>query len=154
MDWGFRILIANMLVILVGGSIALFMYFVDGVYVRPIVTYTNGVDPLNLVLEKHEYKLGEPVRYYVAFCKNREAQATVNWYLTNNIRIAYTPREGNAPVGCVPEGLGKIVAQAPEIPMNTPVECGYRLEGNIVRDIGGGRLREQTVRTEEFCVVE
>lgn len=150
-DYLFRL---SVVLVLFGGAFLVWYYYIDGVYVRKPIVFMRGVDPMNLQLEKTVYTPGELVRYKTAFCKSRQATATVLWSLANDVLTIFPPREGQGvPVGCYPTQSDFILADIQMIPPNAREGCSHYFLGQVTRDYGGGRTEVQNFRTETFCIV-
>lgn len=138
-----------------GSCFLYYWYFMDAITVRPIITYTQEVNPSEFKLEKTEYKRGEMVKYYNSFCKNREAVATTQWSLVNEMIIFYSPTElMELPIGCYPQAQTSLSLQdLKEVPVRASLGK-HKFVGVITRTLPDGRVRKQEVATQEFIVVE
>lgn len=151
-------LLAGIWITLVGGAYLFWYYQIDGVYVNQPITYREDIDPTNYKLERTEYKRGETPRYLTAFCKNREAIPTTQWRLANDVLTVYPPRtvpDSGFVRGCFPsDNEGYVYIDIEKIPDNATNGCNHYFIGEISRDIGGGRILKQPIKTEEFCIID
>lgn len=141
-------------IILIGGTYLFWYHHIDGVHMNKTIVYREDIDPSNFQLEKHEYRPGEMVRAYTAYCKNRNAIAVTTWTLANEVLTIYPPKDPRAtPEGCYPSGKGLILFEIQPIPSTATAGCNHYFTGYVNRDIGGGRVYLENIKTETFCVV-
>jgi len=146
------ILLTLFLVVVLGAPFLYFYYYVDGISVRPILTYTNGVDPLDLELVKTDYRRGEMVQYYVAFCKNRDAIGSTQWTLVNSQLVFFAPTEyREIPKGCHPDA-GVAVGDIVRIPDDARLGEHYFV-GISTQVLPDGRVRKRELKTQKFNVI-
>jgi hypothetical protein len=145
-------------IILTGVPFLAWYYMVDGVYTNKPIEYTLGVDSMGLLLTKNTWEPGEMVTLQTSFCKVRPSTAVVQWTLSNNNLTYYPERNGRVvPVGCYPEeqvGDARIASEIEELPLTAQTGCDHYFTATIKRDIGGGRIRTEVVKTENFCVID
>lgn len=134
----------------------LWFYYIDGHIIGHPIEYRPSTDPVNLQVTRDEWKRGELVTYYTSFCKVRDAVPTAVWALSNDTMTLFPERTNlTLPVGCYPENPdGMIIAQAEIIPSFAVAGCNHYFTAYVTRDIGGGRVIKDKVRTERFCVVD
>lgn len=145
------ILLTLFLVVVLGAPFLYFYYYVDGVTMRPILTYTNDVNPLDLQLVKNEYKRGELVQYYVAFCKNRSAIGSTQWTLVNSELVFFAPTDyRELTKGCYPE-KGVSVSDIVRLPHDAHLGEHYFV-GVVTQVLPDGRVRKQELKTQKFNV--
>lgn len=130
-----------------------YFYFIDGIYINKILTFHDGVDPMNFKLEKTEYKKGEMVVGYTSVVKNREAKCYVNWSLVNSIVLPFSLEEDE--IKELPPGHYQGRFEIKEIPNNSFITLGkHYLTGVQHCFLSGGRERIATFKTEEFNVIK
>jgi hypothetical protein len=137
------------------GSLYLFYYYqLDGVYVNRVLTFTQGVDPMNLKTDKAVYHIGQSPLVYSAFCKNRDAYTTSRWTLVNehphftDTKVSYA----EIPVGCYPKVGGLLQAPTGFIAKDIVAET-YHFVGVVTQVLPDGRVRKQYYQTQAFQVI-
>lgn len=150
-----KFFIPNLTVIIVGGIFLIWYYFIDGKLFDKPITYINGVDPMNYQVDKDTYTVGETPNILTAFCKNREAQGSIEWTLIDGQKVGYARKEPREiPVGCYPSKEGGLIESPVEkIPLYIEPTCDAHFVGVVHRELPGGREVVENVKTEKFCVV-
>jgi len=146
----------NLIIIFTAIPFLGWFYYVDGVYFNQPVVYRNGYVNEPLELTKKDWKRGETVTYYSSFCKNRDARASIIWALSNDTMTLFPERAGLAlGKGCYPQDPnGRVILTIETIPPTAVNGCTHYFTGYIERDIGGGRILKDKVKTEKFCVID
>lgn len=149
-----NILLTSLGIITLGIPFLIFWYYIDGVYLFRPVIYTQGVNPKELKLVKKEYKRGEMVQFYTSFCKTREAKATIQWALINEMVNYYSPNVSTElPLGCYPQEQTRLSIQdLKEVPMKTSLG-DHKFTGVITRELPGQRIIKEEIATETFQVI-
>jgi len=143
----------NLLVIILGSIFLSWYYFVDGKIINKPLEYINGVDPLNLQLEKDIYRVGETPEALTAFCKTRPSSGTVEWTLIDGQRVLYGEHERRSiPVGCYPESGEYVRTEIEKIPVYIENTCDAYFVGVGKVTISGDRTVEYKYKTEKFCI--
>lgn len=125
-------------------------HFKVDLLVRPVITYTNGTDPMNLVTDKKSYRPGEYVYAYVSFCKNRPASGFTQWAMHNEKITWYAPTEtSNLPPGCYDNLLFPIQ----RIPTEDVKDGEHFFVGVNTQTTPDGREATTNLFTEPFNVV-
>lgn len=106
------------------------------------------VEPIKIVNENKEVKVGEPIKSELEFCRYTDRIATVTTVLEGPIQITYPPKESRLDPGC-----RTIVGGSTSVQEYTP-PGEYRLK--IVAEYKMNPIRTITkvFYTEEFNVVE
>jgi len=134
--------------------VAAFGYYIADPKLRPVLKFQNGVDPLNIQLEKGVYRQGEMVRGYSSVCKVRKAKGATAWTLHNSKLVFFTTKEPRElPKGCFPEDGGIITFDIERVPEDAIAEEHY-FTGTTTQILWGNRTVETYYRTETFLVVE
>lgn len=155
--------------IVIGIPFLVWFYFIDGIYLRPVVKFTQGVDPMNFKLEKTEYRRGEMVRGYTSVCKLRQATGHAQWNLVNDVIITYSANEERElPVGCYPwDQDGEATTTSDGVATRTPklllfdikevpkdIEKGeHYFTGQATYTLNGGRQRRIDFKSETFNII-
>lgn len=135
---------------------AIHFYILDVRFYNPIITYTQGVDPNNLKLDKKEYKIGDKVYFYTSFCKHRFAVGTIDWTLVDGQNYYYpTGNPIQLSEGCYPEKQDKLLKmELKQIPEVHEAGCYYHFTGVAVRYLPDGRSYRENQKTENFCITK
>lgn len=142
-------------IIFFGGLFLFYHHALDGVYINRALTFTQGVDPLNMQTVKPEYKRGEMVQIYTSFCKNRESIAVTQWALANSTLTFYAPSPTReVPLGCYPEEQDRLyVVDVKPVPDDAHLGSHF-FYGVTTHTFPDGRQRKQEYRTVTFNVIE
>lgn len=143
-------------VIAVGLPFLFWFYYIDGWITNRPVTFMNGVNPMDLKLEKKTYYPGETPRFYSSFCKNREFMPSLQWVLADGVLQYYPAREGKVaafPIGCYPKTGGLILVPLEKIPEDHEKTCDAYFTGEGRLALGGNRNPiVYPYKTEKFCI--
>lgn len=126
----------------------------DGEVIRPVITYTNGVDPMNFQLEKEVYHRGETVYAYTSFCKNREAKGNSQWSLLNERIVFYAPSEQRElATGCYGQEE-PVLFKIQTLPIHEDeISNGeHYFTGHIFQELPNGKVIKINIKTESFIV--
>lgn len=141
-------------IILVGGSYLVYLDKIDGIYFNKVIEFTNGIDPLALETVKKDYKRGEMVQAYTAVCKTRNAIGMTKWTLYNEKLVIFADGETrNLPIGCYPNGTGKIIFDIKPVPLDAAYGK-HVFGGTSVNTLPDGRTRTYDLKTLPFNVIE
>ena len=148
-----RIFFLNLAIILLGGALLSWYYFIDGKITNPPLTYPN-TDIMNFQLDKEVYKVGDTPYLYVDFCKTRNARGTTEWTLVDGQKVQFSPSEPREiAIGCYPQSSGgKLVVPLKKIPLFIEDTCDAYFTGVGRVELSGGREVIYNYRTETFCV--
>lgn len=128
----------------------------DGTKIRPVLTFTQGVNPANFPLEKYEYRAGETVYALTSFCKNRKAQGTTLWAIVNDRIDFYSPKlpDRELPVGCYPENQDRLVKfEVEKLSENIGLGEHYFI-GSSTLILPNGKKIKVYYQTQKFNVIK
>lgn len=150
------IFMSSVIIITLGSSFLYFWYYMDGISVNPLITYTQGTNPKEFKLDKTVYHRGEIPNFFSSFCKLRSYSVQITWWLINDDtgqRMWYIPEPyKNSPIGCTPPDQKALVTfPIRQIPLNATTG-NFHFEGVIDRILLDGRIREEDVATTHFVV--
>lgn len=130
-------------IIVIGGSILTYFYFLDGIF-NPVFTGPNK--RVYQTTEK-EYMVGDDVIVYSSkFCKLRFVSSTITWFLVDDVKIAYPEKEAKFPTTCFDHSKIE-VGVLPGFIGNTKYHfIGVLVYHLLVRDI------TVTIETNDFYV--
>jgi len=122
---------------------------------RPIIKFTNDVNPMELQLTKDSYKPGEMVYGKTSFCKIRPAEGYTQWALSNEIITWYAVKEENIrslPTGCIPlDKDGFIEFPIKKVPLDA-VQGDHLYLGVSVQKTPDGRETRTDLKTRTFTI--
>lgn len=140
--------------VVAGVPFLLHFYWLDGIEYNRVITMTQGVDSLNLQLEKTEYQKGEMVYGYTSFCNNRDVYGQISWNLLNEMVVTFAPNPlKRLPIGCYPETQDHLLKfEIKEIPKNASKGEHY-FTGISCYTLPGDRQRCMEWKTQKFNVI-
>lgn len=141
-DWALKISIFGLAAIF-------FLVFVDGKFFFPPITIES---PEALQTVKSQYRVGETVQAYFSFCKKRDTEGELQWYLVNGSLVTYPSRSGNVLKGCY---KNKII-DIERIPSHVDLaaEDMLHFEGRIVYKMNAVSEVVVDLKTVPFKVVQ
>lgn len=151
--WFARYAWVSLLLIILGLGFLAFNSL-NGEKINPVITFTQGVDPLNFKTEKDVYNRGEMVRIYTSFCKNREATAGSLWTLVNEQIIFFSPKvpEKELPIGCYPENQTELTLVNIHIIPDDVVNGEHYFVGVGTQVLPNGKIIKTSYKTQKFIV--
>ena len=86
------------IILIVGGAILTYFYFLDGTVINPVA---DGLKNRVYQTTEKSYTVGDNVIVYSSqFCKFRGVLTSVYWFLEDDVQIAYPKKESNFQKAC------------------------------------------------------
>lgn len=131
-------------------------YFIDGHILNKPITFTNGVDQMNLKVDKEVYQIGDTPQLYSSFCVNRLIYTSVtSWTLIDHQIVNFSPKpfSGNPriPTGCYGQEF-PVKYTLEKIPITIEKTCNAYFTGVGTVTISGNRKIKIPYKTETFCI--
>ena len=85
-------------IIILGGTILVYFYFLDGTVFNPVASELQG---RVYTTTQPNYTVGDDVIVYSSkFCKYRAVPTTVYWILEDDVALSYPPKQSQFAKGC------------------------------------------------------